>query len=207
MFASNEPPLPTTITSLPTELIIKIVLMSSPKPSWDNAVERLTHNNFPNLKYLYPSTRYGGNAPSPMRILHPLGGQLSALSLKDLSVNDIPHLKPEIFPNLHTLHVELPLADLTSFLSSLPTEIRHLRVAADSGPSTYEWTKEFINTNFIERNQASLRTLETLNCASDMEEPWRPFVWSSSKRGRGKLQARLEERRSDIKIKFYHEDK
>ncbi|KAL8276706.1 hypothetical protein RQP46_010885 [Phenoliferia psychrophenolica] len=39
----NDQPLPTTINSLPTELIITIVRLSSPKPSWDNALERLTH--------------------------------------------------------------------------------------------------------------------------------------------------------------------
>ncbi|KAL8283808.1 hypothetical protein RQP46_005240 [Phenoliferia psychrophenolica] len=32
-----------TITSLPTELIVKIVRLSSPKPSWDTATERSTH--------------------------------------------------------------------------------------------------------------------------------------------------------------------
>ncbi|KAL8283807.1 hypothetical protein RQP46_005239 [Phenoliferia psychrophenolica] len=33
----------TTITSLPTELITRIVRLSSPKPSWDNASERSAH--------------------------------------------------------------------------------------------------------------------------------------------------------------------
>ncbi|KAL8283801.1 hypothetical protein RQP46_005233 [Phenoliferia psychrophenolica] len=33
----------TTLTSLPTELITRIVRLSSPKPSWDNSVERSAH--------------------------------------------------------------------------------------------------------------------------------------------------------------------
>ncbi|KAL8283785.1 hypothetical protein RQP46_005217 [Phenoliferia psychrophenolica] len=33
----------TTITSLPTELIVRIVRLSTPKPSWDNATERSAH--------------------------------------------------------------------------------------------------------------------------------------------------------------------
>ncbi|KAL8280965.1 hypothetical protein RQP46_006644 [Phenoliferia psychrophenolica] len=33
----------TTITSLPTELIVRIVRLSSPKPSWDDATERFKH--------------------------------------------------------------------------------------------------------------------------------------------------------------------
>ncbi|KAL8283793.1 hypothetical protein RQP46_005225 [Phenoliferia psychrophenolica] len=33
----------TTLTSLPTELITRIVRLSSPKPSWDNATKRFKH--------------------------------------------------------------------------------------------------------------------------------------------------------------------
>ncbi|KAL8283786.1 hypothetical protein RQP46_005218 [Phenoliferia psychrophenolica] len=43
MSASSEVTPKTTITSLATELIVKIVRLSSPRPSWDNATERSAH--------------------------------------------------------------------------------------------------------------------------------------------------------------------
>ncbi|KAL8283813.1 hypothetical protein RQP46_005245 [Phenoliferia psychrophenolica] len=43
MTSNDENSLLTTINSLATELIIKIVRLSSPKPSWDNSVERFKH--------------------------------------------------------------------------------------------------------------------------------------------------------------------
>ncbi|KAL8283797.1 hypothetical protein RQP46_005229 [Phenoliferia psychrophenolica] len=41
MSSNDDDTSKTTITSLPTELITRIVRLSSPKPSWDNAAERL----------------------------------------------------------------------------------------------------------------------------------------------------------------------
>ncbi|KAL8283810.1 hypothetical protein RQP46_005242 [Phenoliferia psychrophenolica] len=43
MSSNDKDHLPTTINSLATELIIKIVRLSSPAPSWDNSVERFKH--------------------------------------------------------------------------------------------------------------------------------------------------------------------
>ncbi|KAL8283811.1 hypothetical protein RQP46_005243 [Phenoliferia psychrophenolica] len=55
MSSTDDSPLPTNIHSLATELITRIVHLSSPKPSWDNATERSTHLR--NLSFVCQSFR------------------------------------------------------------------------------------------------------------------------------------------------------
>ncbi|KAL8283787.1 hypothetical protein RQP46_005219 [Phenoliferia psychrophenolica] len=136
------------------------------------AVSFLDYRSFPSLKSLDASIHPDRDNRYLRNLVNSLGGQLSSLSIDSVSDPSfyLNRIEPRLLKNLTTFNSRLSLDDLTTFLASVPSRIRHLRAqpTQDALASTLDvWASLFTNTHLEGSRYRSLGNLEHFRVGID----------------------------------------